>query len=233
MSGSAAAGQVLTCTIGNLGPSASQSLVLPLTATLPGDLTIQAFAGVPLDSNPANNGPVPVTVTVIQTCGQYNTDKSRFDCGTAAFNSSASSSTSPSSTTCCAAVAPPPATPDVSASISLPASLPVGTPFDVTLGVKVEDGQGGAQGVTLLYTIPDGLQLAGTLNAGRQCCIAACSAIQPCINDVSETVIVCSVDLGTNGCIANCNTLLGGGRINSSCRPDGSQLQLSRQCRSC
>jgi hypothetical protein len=141
----------------------SQTITLPVSSTTIGTFTLNSSVSASNDANPANNGPVPTVLEVTRTCGQFNADKSRFNCGTEIFNSSAAASTNPSQAVCCQnSNINPNSAVDVSVGITGPASVNVGAVFDLTLTAKLEEGLEGAQNVTVSATLPAGLQLVST-----------------------------------------------------------------------
>ncbi|WIA14012.1 hypothetical protein OEZ85_002572 [Tetradesmus obliquus] len=162
LSGSATAGQVLTCNIGLMAGGTSQTFVMPVASNAPGNFTINSSVTAANDNNPANNGPVPAVLQVTRTCGQYFADKSRFDCGSQFFNTSAAANPNPSQLVCCRSTnINPNSAVDVSVAITGPASVIVGSVFDLTLTAKLESLNEAAN-VTVTATLPAGLQLVST-----------------------------------------------------------------------
>jgi hypothetical protein len=134
-----------------------------VTSTTVGSFTLNSSVTASNDNNAANNGPVPAVLQVTRTCGQYNADKSRFDCGTAFFNTSAAANPNPAPEVCCRSTnVDPNSAVDVSVGITGPASVIVGAVFDLTLSAKLEEGLAAAENVTVTATLPAGLQLVST-----------------------------------------------------------------------
>jgi uncharacterized repeat protein (TIGR01451 family) len=152
-------GQTITCDVASLAPGASVDFTVPVKATAPGLHNFTASVTADGDSNASNNGPSGKRLRVRQTCGVYNSDGSRFNCGPLLrYNASAGSNPNPSSRVCCTSR---PIDPESGAEISLTANLArrinVGDVADLVMRVTaVEESN---TNVMLTFTLPPGLEM--------------------------------------------------------------------------
>jgi hypothetical protein len=163
-------GETITCDIPrSLAPGASVSIDVPVKATAPGLHNFTATVTADGDSNPRNNGPSEERLRVRQTCGVFNADGSRFNCGPLfTYNSSAGNERNPSIRVCCTSR---PIDPNSGAEIALTANLArrlkVGDVTDLVLRVTaVEESN---TNVTLTLTLPPGLEMQQLPDGGFDC----------------------------------------------------------------
>ena len=147
----AVAGTVTCLVPGSIPVGDSTTVTILVTPRGPGPFTTNTTVSSPSDDNLSNNGPALSTVTVTRTCAVYNSDGSRFDCGTGySFNNV--SSGSPNQTVCCTQLFP-----DVVISKS-PSSSSVLIGDSVSYNITITNqGQLEAAGVQVVEKLPQGL----------------------------------------------------------------------------
>ncbi|KAF8058311.1 hypothetical protein HT031_005627 [Scenedesmus sp. PABB004] len=175
----AQAGGTLSCGPGSVPPGGNVAYVVGVVAVQEGSWDSTARVAATNDTNPSNDGPVKLSITVRRTCVQYSADGAPFNCtaGTA-LNATQTSNASPSQATCCEAAVMPEDTsgPDVSITAStLNTAVLIGSKLNCTL-VVTNPGALPATGVVAKYTLPPGLAFDPSTPLPAGCTVAVRSA---------------------------------------------------------
>ncbi|KAF8058310.1 drkD [Scenedesmus sp. PABB004] len=174
--GAPQAGGTLSCGPGSVPPGGNVAYVVGVVAVQEGSWDSTARVSATNDTNPSNDGPVKLSITVRRTCGQNSADGAPFTCSNGTALNANQVNASPSQAACCQVAD---GAPDVSITATTPsASILIGSKLNCTL-VVANPGTLPATGVVAKYTLPPGLAFDPSTPLPAGCTIAARAAGAP------------------------------------------------------